>query len=449
MKVVIIGGQASGMTFAMQLQRNNSNVEIYLIEASSYISFGACGLPYYIGDFFKNENYLFAKQVSDITNSNIKIYTKHQALNVNHLTKQVSLKNLENNEIFNLDFDKLLIATGSIPNIPSFVNSTNNQKIYTLKSLTDAKKIKEAIPLAKSIGIIGAGYIGLELLESLENKNINITLLDSKDLLTDGLLDKDFEEILLNEINKKNNIQLHLKTNISNIIENKNNVIVKAHNKEYIFDFIILATGFKPNIDFLSNIPFSKLPNGALIIDNNGQTNIPNIYASGDCASIYHKVLQKNSYIPLATIANKMARKIADSINNISNSFNGTLGSSCLKMLNLEIAKTGICEFEAIQNDISYTSIFVEDYNHTNYYPNQEKIYVKLLFNQHKEIIGAQIAGKNGAMLRINSLSVAIEKKLTIDELSMLDFAYAPPFSRTWDILNTVGNLAIKKANKN
>lgn len=189
------------------------------------------------------------------------------------------------------------------------------------------------------------------------------------------------------------------------------------------------------------------LSNGAIITDNNGETSIKNIYALGDCATIYHKILQKNTYIPLASIANKQARKIADTMYGISNTFNGTIGSSCLKILDLEVAKTGICEFEAKKENIEHISLFMKDYNHTDYYPNQLPIFIKLIFNPNSGIIlGGQIVGKDGAMLRIHALTTAIDAKLSIYELANLDFAYAPPFNRTWDILNLAGELAIKKS---
>jgi NADPH-dependent 2,4-dienoyl-CoA reductase/sulfur reductase-like enzyme len=211
---------------------------------------------------------------------------------------------------------------------------------------------------------------------------------------------------------------------------------------------MICSIGVNPNVDFLEKSVFlnekiATLENGAILINNKGETNLADVYSGGDCASVYHKVLGKDVYIPLATTANKIGRMIADSICEKENNFEGTIGSSSLKVCGFEVAKAGISEQEAILNNIAYKKISFEDYNHTNYYPNQQKIYIKILFNpENFEILGAQMVGKDGVALRMHVFSLAIIKKISIKEFGNMDFGYSPPFSRVYDILNIAGNLA-------
>jgi NADPH-dependent 2,4-dienoyl-CoA reductase/sulfur reductase-like enzyme len=451
--IVIIGGQGGGMTVASSLERTLNNFNIYVFEEQDYISFGACGLPYYIGGFFNNQNQLFARTPNDYSASkNLFIKTNHRVLSVNENTQSVEVLNLKTQEISNINYSKLIISTGSKANTFGFNNIKN---VFTLKTLADALDIKAILSNnIKSIAIIGAGYIGLELLEAIKhfNKNIKITVIDAKENISNNIFDSDFEEVVLNEF-KDNNINLYLNEKIKDISYNNtaNNVQITTNNKIIQADIAILAMGFSPNTKFVENINFNKIKNGALIVDNFGKTNINNIYALGDCAALKHGITNQYVNIQLATLANKLAKIVAkDIVNNLNNKNIpitplNTLGSSCIKILNLEFAKTGITKAEAIQNNISFKEAFVKDYNHTDYYPNQNYIYGKILFNPDTlQILGAQLMGKDGAMLRIHALSVAIQTKITLDDLEILDFAYSPPFTRTFEFLNILATVAKK-----
>ncbi len=453
MKVVIIGAQGGGMTAGAKLKRNIPDAEVIIFDCSEYVSFGACGLPYFIGNFFSEESHMFAKTVSELQETGLEIFIKHEVISVNEKSQTLLVKNMETKQEFIQNYDKLIIATGSLSRDYAICNNTNT---FNVKTLKDAKVLKQKLSTGStsSISIVGAGYIGLELLEAFkEYKSVKeINIIDIKNNITDNLIDYDFEAGLEQEL-KKHGIKIYLTTSINNI-DTRDKIKITATNKdnqpiEINSDILIISKGFIPNTKFLENIPFEKLENGAILINKVGETNIKNIYALGDCASIYHKIIKKDVYVPLATIANKMARVIADHIAGIPSRFIGTLGSSCLKVLNLEIGKTGITEFEAKRYKIPYNKTFVQDYNHTNYYPNNSKLFMKVLTDpdSHK-IIGAQIMGKNNTLLRLHALSLAVETGLHIEDLGMLDFAYAPPFTRTWEALNILGNVASSHSKK-
>ncbi|MFL1781372.1 CoA-disulfide reductase [Candidatus Hepatincolaceae symbiont of Richtersius coronifer] len=459
-RVIIIGGQAAGMTCAAKINRAKEDYDIKIFEKTNTISFGACGLPYYVADYFSDESTLCARTKEEVENTNFHVYLKHKVLSIDHINKFVQVKNLTNKRITNYPYDKLVLATGALPNaLPPSIQASNVQGVYSFKNLHEVKIIKRNLQekTAKSILVLGAGYIGLEILEALSKyPDVQVTVIDQKEKITMGLIDKEFEPLLLEEL-KKYKINLLLRSKILKI-ENLGKKVIATYEckegdklscKTIEADIIISALGFRPQVELFENINFDKLPNGALIVNNNGETNIPDIYAAGDCAAVYNKLLKVNQYIPLATLANKLGRAIADAISGNKDTFQGALSSYCIKVLNLEIGRTGISEEEAMLHKIPYVVSFVQDYDHTSYYPHQNKLYIKLIICPIEfVIIGAQILGASGAILRAHSLSIFIDQKVSAVEIGMMDLAYSPPFSRTWDILNIAGNVAQKEIKK-
>ena len=224
-------------------------------------------------------------------------------------------------------------------------------------------------------------------------------------------------------------------------LDGKTKVITNTDEVEV--DLVVLAAGVRPNTSFLKDTGIEMLDNGAIVIDNQGRTSIEDIYAAGDCATVYHLVKQQQVYIPLATNANKLGRIVGSNLGGKSETFQGTLGSSCIKLLDMEAASTGITEADAKKMNLNYKATFITDKNHTDYCPGQEKISIKLIYDADtKVILGGQAVGKSDAVQRTNVLATAIFTKMTTEQLGMLDLCYAPPFARTWDALNIAGNVS-------
>ena len=446
MKIIIIGGVAAGMSAAAKASRLNKDAQLVIYEKTDIVSWGACGLPYYVGDFYKDPQNMIARPVHKFLEAGMNIKIKHEVIDVNFKTKEITVKNLENGEIFKDNYDKLMIATGASAIIPPIKNISTHG-VYTLKDYTDGITLKEEMMKEENqeIIIVGAGYIGIEVVEAakhLGKRNIRLIQLGERVLMES--FDKEITDIMEEEIKSYEGINLHLNETVLEIIEENGKVIgVKTNKGEYKADLIVIATGVRPNTAFLKDTGIKMLANGALIIDEYGQTSIDSVYSAGDCATVYHLVREENVFIPLATTANKIGRIVGENLAGVKTSFKGTLGSAAVKVMNLEAGRTGITEAEAIKKGINYKTVFVKDKNQTNYYPGQEDIFVKLIYNSDTRIIlGAQIAGKKGAVLRVDSLAVAIYSKLTVDEIGMMDFCYAPPFARTWDVMNVAGNIA-------
>ncbi|EEF84504.1 CoA-disulfide reductase [Borreliella spielmanii] len=442
MKIIIIGGTSAGTSAAAKANRLNKNLDITIYEKTNIVSFGACGLPYFIGGFFDNPNTMISRTQEEFEKTGISVKTNHEVIKVDVKSNTITIKNQKTGSIFNNTYDKLMIATGAKPIIPA-INNINLENFYTLRNLEDGQKLKNLMDNEeiKNIVIIGAGYIGIEMIEAAKNKRKNVRLIQlDKHILIDSF-DEEIVKIMEEELIEKG-VDLHTSEFVKSLIGEKKVEGVVTNKNTYQADIVILATGIKPATEFLENQLKTNI-NGAIIVNEYGETSIKNIFSAGDCATIYNIVSKKNEYIPLATTANKLGRIVGENLAGNHISFKGTLGSASIKILSLEAARTGITENDAKKLQIKYKTIFVKDKNHTNYYPGQEDLYIKLIYEENtKVILGAQAIGKNGAVIRIHALSIAIYSKLTTKELGMMDLSYSPPFSRTWDILNIAGNAA-------
>lgn len=446
MKIIIIGGVAAGMSAAAKASRIDKNAEIVIYEKTEIVSWGACGLPYYVGNFYEDPNNMIARPVEKFIEAGMNIKIKHEVVGIDVEKKEVTIKNLVTGETFTDNYDKLMVATGAHSIMPPIKN-LSTKGVYTLKDYTDGIVLKEEMMKdeIQDIIVVGAGYIGIEVVEAakhLGKRSVRLIQLGERVLLES--FDKEITDVMEEEIRSHEGVELHLEEAVQEIVEKDGKVVgIKTNKGEYKADLVVISTGVRPNTAFLKDTGIEMLPNGALVIDEFGKTSIDSIYSAGDCATVYHRVRKENVYIPLATTANKIGRIVGENLAGKNTAFKGTLGSAAIKVLDVEAGRTGITENEAIKMGINYKTVFVKDKNQTNYYPGREDIFVKLIYNADTRVLlGAQIAGKKGAVLRVDALATAIYSGLTVDEIGMMDFCYAPPFARTWDVMNVAGNVA-------
>lgn len=443
MRVIIIGGIAAGMSAAAKLRRVSPEAEVVIYEKSPYISFGACGLPYYVGGFFEDHNQMFARTPEAAIKAGINVQVEHEVIEVDTQKKSLKVKNLKEDKVFVDHYDKLMIATGASAIIPPIKN-LDLDHVYTLRSMEDGHILKEKMKAThiQKVGIIGAGFIGLEVVEAAKKVGKEVSVFQLEDRVLKEVFDKEVTDIIEAEL-KAAGVELYLNSKVVSLEgESTVKTVVTEHEKVDV-DLVVLATGVRPNTGFLKDTGIEMLPNGAIVIDHFGQTSIPGIYAAGDCATVPHLLKDTPSYIPLATSANKLGRILGENLGGASIRFGGTLGSSCLKALHMEAGRTGLSEQEAIRMGLDYKTVWITDKNHTDYYPGQEDLSVKLIYDaKTKVILGGQVIGKTDAVQRTNVIAAAIYAKMTTSQLGMLDLCYAPPFSRTWDALNIAGNVA-------
>lgn len=442
MKVVIIGAVAAGMSAAAKLKRIKPDYEVVVYEKTDIVSFGACGLPYYVGDFFHDPNMMIAREKSKFIESGINLKTFKEVIDVDTLEKTLTIKDCLSGEIFIDNYDKLMIATGASSIMPSLDKSYDN--LTTLKDMNDGIKLKELISKEenKNIVIIGAGFIGIETIEAAKKLNKNIHLIGRSNRILSKVFDKEITDLLEEEL-RKNNIHLHLNETIQKYIGEENITKVITNKSEIDCDIVVMAIGVKPNTSFLENTNIKMLSNGAIIVDECGRTSVEDIYAAGDCATIKNLVTNEDMYVPLATGANKLGRIVGENLGGINSYYPGSLASSCIKVLDMEAAVTGLTEERAKALNLDFKTKCITNYNQTHYYPGREKLLIKLIYDaKTKVILGGQIAGYKDAVQRANVLATAITAKMTTEQLGMLDLCYAPPFATTWDALNVAGNVS-------
>jgi len=417
------------MSAASKAKRIDKSLDITVYEMTEAISWGACGLPYYVGDFYPDASLMVARTYEEFQKEGINVKTKHKVENVDFKNKKVFVRNLNENKVFEDNYDELVIATGASSTSPKDIKNLDAEGVYNLKTFNEGLEVKKEMIKKENenIIIIGAGYIGVEIAEAALKLGKNVRIFQHSARILNKTFDKEITDLLENHIREHEKISLHLNESPLEVRTFENKVIgLKTDKKEYAANLIIVATGVRPNTEFLKDTGIELFKNGAIIIDRFGKTNIPNVYAAGDCAT-----------------ANKLGRLIGENLTGANKEFIGTLGSAGIKVLEFEAARTGITEQEAKDNNINYKTVFVDGEDHSAYYPGGEDVYIKLIYNADtKVLLGAQVAGKRGAALRADSLAVAIQNKMTTQELANMDFLYAPPFATTWDIMNVAGNVA-------
>lgn len=443
MRIVIVGGVAAGMSAAAKARRTDKDAQIVIYEKSDVVSWGACGMPYFVGDFFQKPEILIARPVNKLRDTGLDIKILHEVLHVDTRERKIRVKDLAGGDVFEDSYDMLMIATGAHAIIPPIENMRLSN-VFTLNEYADGITLKEAAVKAeiREVVIIGAGFIGVELIEAMLKlgKSVRVIQLDPRVL--PEVFDKEITDLMEQEIITQG-VSLHLSETVKAFKGGDRITGVVTDKGEYKADLAVICTGVRPNTAFLKDGGFDMLRNGALVIDHHGETSIKGVYAAGDCASVYHKIKKEHVYIPLATTANKIGRIVGDNLAGKDSSFEGTLGSAAIKVLDMEAGRTGITEGDAIKSGIRYKSVFITDMNQTDYYPGQSLIHVKLIYDPDtKVLLGGQIIGERGAVLRVDVLAAAIDRGMTTEQLGLLDLCYAPPFARTWDVLNVAANVA-------
>ena len=443
-KIIIIGGVAAGMSAAAKARRLDKEAVITVYEKTDVVSWGACGMPYYVGGFYESPNTMIARTAEAAIKSGIDLKVKHEVLKIDPNNKKVLVKDLVNNKEFEDNYDSLLIAAGAKSIIPNIAN-INIGNVSTLKEFNDSIDMREKMKdnNIKNVIVLGAGFIAIEAAHALKHIGKNVTIIQRSDRVFGNKFDKEFSDMLIEHI--KENVDLHLNEKVMSLEADDNNNVkaVVTDKGKYDADYVVVAIGVVPNSDLAKDAGIKLMNNGAILVDREGKTNIDSIYAAGDCASIYSKVLDNQTYAALATGANKLGRMVASNLVGGHEKFIGSLTSACILAFELEAARTGITEEEAKKNNINYKTVTIKDIDHTHYYPDYQDLHIKLVYMaDSRKIIGGQILGKRGAVLRCDVIAACIHAGLTVDELGMLDLCYAPPFARTWDSLNVAGNAA-------
>ena len=440
MKIVIVGGVAAGMSAAAKIRRTSPDAEVVVYEKGGFLSYGACGLPYYVSGVNDDWRKLIARTREQFEEAGIRTFLRHEVVRVAPDRKQIMVKDLEKGSFFLDTYDKLMIAVGAAPIVPD-VPGIRLPGVHLLKTMEDGLALKEAAasPDVRDVVIVGGGAIGLETAEAMVQLGKRVRVVELADRILPPF-DPEITDLVVEELHR-HEVKLHLAERLTEIAGAGRVERVRTDKGEYPADLVILSTGVRPATGFLAGSGIRMAPNGAIYIDREMRTNIPDVYAAGDCAVVYHRVMEEDVYIPLGTTANKMGRLAGGNMLGRHDKFVGTLGSAAIKVFDLELGRTGMSEADAKRLSIDYGTAVVEAMDHPAYYPDPTPIRFKLIYDREtKTLLGAQGVGAKGVVLRINLFAVAIHNRMTARELGMVDLCYAPPFSGVWDAVHIACN---------
>jgi NADPH-dependent 2,4-dienoyl-CoA reductase/sulfur reductase-like enzyme len=442
MKIIVVGCTHAGTAAVKNMASLYKDAAITVYEKNDNVSFLSCGIALYVGGVAQNPNELFYSSPEELESLGVTMNMKHEVLEIDTEQKKVIAKDMTTGEVKEDHYDKLVMSTGSWPVIPP-IEGINLENILLCKNFHQANTIIEKAKNATNITVIGAGYIGVELVEAFELDGKNVTLIDGEDRILNKYLDKEFTDIVEEEFTRRN-IQLALNQAVTKFEgENGNVSRVITTKGELETDLVILCVGFKPNTGLLKG-KVDMLDNGAILVNEYLQTSDKDIYAAGDSCAVPYNPTGKHMYIPLATNAVRMGTIVAHNIINPKVRYMGTQGTSGLHIYDYNMASTGLTEITAKQAGLDYKTVDIIENNRPEFMPTFEQVKLKLVFEEStRRILGAQIISKADMTQTINTLSVCIQKEMTVEELGFVDFFFQPHFNKPWNILNQAGLAAL------
>lgn len=432
-RLVVVGGSAAGMAAAARAKRARKDLEVVVFERSRYVSYAPCGIPYYVqGLIGRLEDLTYYTVEYFRKERGIDVKVRHEVVDVDPSAQKVYVRDLERNEGFQVEYDYLVLATGGKPSIPE-VEGVNLEGIYTLRTLEDGERVKAAGEKAETIGIVGGGYIGLEMAEAFRSLGKKVILIQRSYPLRRALdkkMAEDVEKVLV-----ENGVELHLGEELQEFKGHNGKVAkVVTSRGEYRVDMVILALGVKPNVDLAAKMGVKLGSTGAIEVDEYLRTSLENVYAAGDNVETIHLVTGKPVYLPFAPSANKMGRIAGGNIAGGRTAFKGVLGTSFVKVFNLHVARTGLTLDQARQAGFDAVAADIWHGSRSHYYPGGCQMHIQLVADRASHrILGAAITGEEGVTGRINTVAAAIWGNLTVEDLTQLDLGYAPPFAPVWD----------------
>ena len=435
MKVVIIGGVASGMSAATRLRRLDETAEITVYEMAEHVSYANCGLPYFVSDVIsKRESLLLQTPESLWSRFRIAVKVQHKVLKINREAKSVTVQNLVTGETFEDNFEKLVITTGAKPRVPEVPGI---ERAMSLRNVTDADNVKAAIEAAhhKSAVILGAGFIGVELAENLRHLGVATTIVQRGNSI---LSQFDSEMIqLLHERLASHGVEILLNVEAESISATH---VTLTDGRKIEAGLVFAAAGVTPDNELAREAGLKIGKTGGLWVDEQQRTSDPNIFAAGDAVEKHGVLTGEQTLVPLANLANRHGRLIADVIAGREVRASDALATAIIGAFGVSAGITGLSERAAIAAGIKHHVIHTHPNNHAGYYPGAKRVSMKVLFDPETgKLLGAQAIGEDGVDKRIDVIATAIAGGLAIDDLMDLELAYAPQFGSAKDAINIAG----------
>ncbi len=446
-RFVIIGADAAGMSAASEARRVDPNLDIIAYDRGGFASYSQCGLPYLIGGLVEDHQRLIARTVDEFAQRGIAVRLGHEVLAVDPARKAIRVRELMNGTEFEQFYDRLLIATGASPaRLP--VTGLYLDGVFHLDIMEDAIAIQHYLRVhqPKHAVIVGGGYIGLEMAENLVRLGLKVHVVQRNRQLFPSV-DVEIATSLSEEL-ERHGVDLSLCDSVVEACEGHGGRVVDVHTSggEVPADLVVAATGVRPAVALAAGAGIVLGATGAIAVDDHLRTNVPDIFAAGDCAEHWHRLLQRPTWLPLGTTANKQGRVAGRNAAGGDAVFAGIVGTAVTRVFDLQVARTGLTEREAAAAGLAAGATVLRSTDHAGYLPDAQELIVKLVAEAGSgRLLGGQVVGRAGADKRIDVLAAALYAGMTIEDLTRLDLAYAPPFNSVWDPLQAAATTLLRR----
>ncbi len=451
MKIVVIGANAAGAKAASKAKRMDPQAEVTLIDRGSFISYGACGIPYFISDDVKEAKELMTTPVGVVRDvdffRNVKgvtVLSNTEVTRIDRVARKVVISDVMTGLESLLDYDRLVIASGSSPIVPP-IDNVDLVNVFTVKSIEDAERLKMLAVKDARACIVGAGLIGMEIAESLRKTGVKVTVVEMRSQVLPGILDPEMAALVEKEVVKQG-VTLRLNSTVSGF-KGRNIVEAVVIGEELLaMDIVVLAPGVRPNVSLARDAGLEIGTTGAIAVDERLCTSDPDIYACGDCCETVNRITGKKVYVPLGSTANKQGRVVGINTAGGNAVFQGIIGTAILRFFDVNAGKTGLTETEARANGYDVETLLSPAHDKPHFFPGAKLIVLKMVVDKKSgKILGLQAAGAGVVDKRLDVAATAISFGATAEHLSQLDLAYAPPFSAAMDNLIVAADIMKNK----
>lgn len=435
-RILVVGGLAAGPSAASKAKRVNPNADVVIFEQGEHISYGICEIPYYIGNEVKDASKLVSYTPQKLQQvKGVDVKTLHRVEEILPLRKRIVVRDMYKDAVSEHQYTRLILATGASPKRLG-IPGEDGRNVFHVKSLEDGHGIKKFIQEEKprKALIIGGGYIGMEMCEALKSNGLETTMLHHGPLPMAGL-ELETRKAVMTELTR-NGIEFVANTQTRTIRTDATNKVVEVGTNKGAFqaDLVILSLGVQPNVGFCSSAKIRLGSHGGIVTDQRQATSVDGIYAAGDCCEVKNLVNNKWMYIPLATTASKQGWVAGENAAGGKAVFKGVIRAIAVRVFDLEVAQVGISSEEAKESGFVPVTEQVTGDSKVSFFPGNAKITIILIGDKRTgRVLGANVFGGAGSVMRANALAVAIQSKLTVDEVSRLDLVYSPPFAPLWD----------------
>lgn len=445
-KVVVVGGDAAGMSAASRLLRISPKSDVTVFERESTVSYAACGMPYHLDGRIPDASTLLVRSISQFTEAGVDVQIRHEVTELDTDARKIVVRSQGQDRVE--DYDSLLIATGAtavMPELPG-IEASN---VFAFRRYSDMLALVGFLDQHRParIAVVGGGYIGVELADVLTARG-QVRIYEAADSLLPETLDPEMSRAVVTEL-RGHGVEISLGQKVLGLETNSAGDVMAVRVGDTIHDcdVVIVSIGVRPASEIARAAGIVLGPAGAIATDANMRTNVDGVWAAGDCASTRNLVTGKSTWVPLGPLANKQGRAAADSIANLPTKAPGVVGTALVKAFDLEIGRTGLTATQAHLEGFDVLSARIESTDRAHYYPGAEKTTILLHSDREsRRLLGGQIIGYSGVAGRTNVIATALQAGMEIDDFAALDLGYAPPFSPVWDPILLAAQSLIRNA---